>query len=173
MLCSRRRALAIGLVAALFAGLTAAPAIGAKLAGDKVRLGVIMPMAGIFVDWGQHGLIGAEFARDEINAAGGIGGLPVELVVADDRGDPKESVTLTRRLAQTDRVLMIHGSISSSSAGVMFPLSQSLKLPIITPTAAAPGLTEKFRQGGYTVDPGGVRPLAAVMAATRNDDPGT
>ena len=37
----------------------------AKLAGSKVRLGVIMPMAGIFVDWGQHGLIGAEIARDE------------------------------------------------------------------------------------------------------------
>ena len=51
--------------------------------------------------------------------------------MADDRGDPKESVTLTRRLAQTDRVLMIHGSISSSSAGVMYPLSASLKVPIV------------------------------------------
>ena len=69
----------------------------AKLAGSKVRLGVIMPMAGIFVDWGQHGLIGAEIARDEINAAGGIAGVPIDLVVGDDRGDPKESVTLTRR----------------------------------------------------------------------------
>jgi len=35
------------------------PAAGAKLAGEKVRLGVIMPQAGIFVDWGQHGTIGA------------------------------------------------------------------------------------------------------------------
>jgi len=172
MLVSRRRALAIGLVIALFAGLTAAPAIGARLAGDKIRLGVIMPMAGIFVDWGQHGLIGAEFARDEINAAGGIGGLPVELVVADDRGDPKESVTLTRRLAQTDRVLMIHGSISSSSAGVMFPLSQSLKVPIITPTAAAPGLTDKFRPWAYTMNPGAARALGTGLAALRKQNPG-
>ena len=148
-----------------------APAVGAKLAGDKVRLGVIMPQAGIFVDWGQHGLIGAEIAKEEINAAGGIGGLPLELVMADDRGDPKESVTLTRRLAQTDRVLMIHGSISSSSAGVMYPLSASLKLVIVSPTAAAPGLTDKFRPWAYTMNPGAARALGTGLAALRKHHP--
>src|SRR3989442_10043936 len=134
MMGIRRRAAGITLATVALASLALSPAAGARLAGDKVRLGVIMPMAGIFVDWGQHGLIGAEFARDEINAAGGIGGLPIELVVADDRGDPKESLTLTRRLAQTDPGRMIHGSNFSSSAGVMFPLSASPKIPIITPT---------------------------------------
>src|SRR2546430_2553832 len=94
-----------------------------------------------------------------------------ELVVADDRGDPKESVTLTRRLAQTDRVLMIYGSISSSSAGVMFPLSQSLKVPIITPTAAAPGLTDKFRPWAYTMNPGAARALGTGLAALRKHHP--
>ena len=72
MIGIRRRAVGVALVTVLLAGLAAPPAVGAKLAGDKVRLGVIMPMAGLFVDWGQHGLIGAEFARDEINAAGGM-----------------------------------------------------------------------------------------------------
>jgi branched-chain amino acid transport system substrate-binding protein len=172
MIGIRRRAVGVALVTVLLAGLAPPPAASAKLAGDKVRLGVIMPMAGLFVDWGQHGLIGAEFARDEINAAGGIGGLPLELVVADDRGDPKESVTLTRRLAQTDRVLMIHGSISSSSAGVMFPLSASLKVPIITPTAAAPGLTDKFRPFAYTMNPGAAKALGAGLAALRKHHPG-
>ena len=71
MIGTRRRAVGIAFVAVALAGLALSPAAGAKLAGDKVRLGVIMPMAGLFVDWGQHGLIGAEFARDEINAAGG------------------------------------------------------------------------------------------------------
>src|SRR5207247_10805803 len=117
MVGTRRRAVGIAFVAVALAGLALSPAAGAKLAGDKVRLGVIMPMAGLFVAWGQHGLIGAEFARDEINAAGGIGGLPLELVVADDRGDPQESATLTRRLTPTDPVLMIHRSMPSSSAG--------------------------------------------------------
>ena len=158
------------LIALMIAGVVT-PAVGAKLAGDKVRLGVIMPQAGIFVDWGQHGLIGAEIAKEEINAAGGIGGLPLELVMADDRGDPKESVTLTRRLAQTDRVLMIHGSISSSSGGVMYPLSQSLKVVIVSPTAAAPGLTDKFRPWAYTMNPGAARALGTGLASVRKHHP--
>src|SRR6266850_2608044 len=171
MIRMRRGAVGVVLVALMLASVVT-PAVGAKLTGEKVRLGIIMPQAGIFVDWGQHGLIGAEIAREEINAAGGIGGLPLELVVADDRGDPKESVTLTRRLAQTDRVLMIHGSISSSSAGVMFPLSASLKVPIITPTAAAPGLTDKFRPWAYTMNPGAARALGTGLAALRKQNPG-
>jgi len=142
----------------------AVPGLGlAKLAGEKVRIGVIMPQGGLFVEWGQHGTIGAEIARDEINAGGGIGGLPVELVIADDRSDPKESVTQTRRLAQSERVLAIHGSISSSSAGVMFPLAASLKVPIITPTAAAPGLTEKSRPWSYSMNPGSARQLGTAL----------
>ena len=164
--------LAISLLLAVLMLLNAGPADAqGKLAGEKVRLGVVMPMAGLFVDWGQHGLIGAEIARDEINAAGGIGGLPVELVVADDRGDPKESVTLTRRLAQTDRVLMIHGSISSSSAGVMFPLAASLKIPIVSPTAAAPGLTDKSRPWAFLMNPGAARALGTGLAALRKQNP--
>jgi branched-chain amino acid transport system substrate-binding protein len=166
MRLARHRTLALVLCAVLALAAGGAEA-AAKLAGDKVRIGVIMPQAGIFVDWGQHGLIGAEIAREEINAAGGIGGLPVELVVTDDRGDPKESVTLTRRLAQTDRVLAIHGSISSSSAGVMFPLAASLRIAIITPTAAAPGLTDKSRPWSYTMNPGSARQLGIGLAVLR------
>src|SRR5262249_61747115 len=94
-----------------------------------------------------------------------------ELVIAADRGDPKESVTLTRRLAQTDRVLMIHGSISSSSGGVMYPLSASLKIPIVSPTAAAPGLTDKFRPWAYTMNPGAARALGTGLAALRKHHP--
>ena len=155
------------LLLAALAALLVTSGADARLAGDKVRIGVIMPQAGIFVDWGQHGLIGTEIAREEINAAGGIGGLPLELVIADDRGDPKESVTLTRRLAQTDRVLAIHGSISSSSAGVMNPLAASLKIAVITPTAAAPGLTDKSRPWSYTMNPGSARQLGMGLGVLR------
>src|SRR5258705_4989097 len=73
MIRMRRGAVGVVLVALMLASVVT-PAVGAKLTGEKVRLGVIMPQAGIFVDWGQHGLIGAEIAREEINAAGGIGG---------------------------------------------------------------------------------------------------
>ena len=171
MMAKRSGPVRIMLLVCLIAILALDGAALAKLSGDKVRIGVLMPNGGLFVEWGQHGTIGAEIARDEINAAGGIGGVPMELVIADDRSDPKESVTLTRRLAQTDRVLAIHGSISSSSAGVMFPLAASLKIPIITPTAAAPGLTDKSRPWSYTMNPGSAKQLGTALAIIRKHHP--
>lgn len=162
-----RRALVLVLALALLV-----PALGwARLAGDKVKIGVIMPNGGLFIDWGQHGLLGAQIATEELNAAGGIGGLPIELVVADDRSDVKEAVTLTRKLAQTDRVLEIHGSISSSAMGVMFPLAQSLKVPIISPTAAAPGLTDKSRPWSFLMNPGATKMLNTALTTLKKNNP--
>src|SRR2546426_9918822 len=100
MIGMRREWIGVVLVAALLASVVT-PAIGAKLAGEKVRLGVIMPQAGIFVDWGQHGMIGAEIARDEINSAGGIGGRPPQPLMVGDRGGPQKSATPPTRLGQT------------------------------------------------------------------------
>src|SRR3989442_15574504 len=97
----RRRALKIAVVTVALASLALSPAAGARLAGDKVRLGGIMPMAGIFVDWGQHGLIGPEFAPDEINAAGGAGALPDRLGGAAGPPPPKRRRTPARRPAPT------------------------------------------------------------------------
>src|SRR5262249_58574715 len=78
MIRFRRGVVGVALVALMLASVVTS-AVGAKLAGEKVRLGVIMPQAGIFVDWGQHGLIGAEIAQEEINAAGGVGRAPPPL----------------------------------------------------------------------------------------------
>src|SRR2546421_12814825 len=111
MIRMRRGAVGGVLLVAVLLSSLATTAVGAKLAGEKVRLGVIMPQAGIFVDWGQHGIIGAEIARDEINSAGGIGGLPLELVIVDGRGDPQEAAPLTPRLARSQRGLLPHRSL--------------------------------------------------------------
>src|SRR5262249_28342266 len=120
MIRFRRGVVGVALVALMLASVVT-PAVGAKLAGEKVRLGVIMPQAGIFVDWGQHGLIGAEIAKEEINAAGGIGGVPPQLVMGDDRGGPKGTLTLTRRPAPTHPRLLIHRSLSRPSRRRVLP----------------------------------------------------
>ena len=45
-------------------------------------------------------------------------------------------------------------------------------MPIITPTAAAPGLTDKFRPWAYTMNPGAARALGTGLAALRKHNPG-
>src|SRR2546429_3246162 len=98
MIRMRRGAVGGVLLVAVLLSSLATTAVGAKLAGEKVRLGVIMPQAGIFVDWGQHGLIGAEIAREEINAAGGVGGGPPPPPPARHPRGAQENLPPPRRL---------------------------------------------------------------------------
>src|SRR2546429_3776259 len=108
MIRMRRGAVGGVLLVAVLLSSLATTAVGAKLAGEKVRLGVIMPQAGIFVDWGQHGIIGAEIARDEINSAGGTGGPPPQPVMVDHPGEPKKAPTPTPRLGPAPPGPLIH-----------------------------------------------------------------
>jgi len=49
----------------------------AKLAGRSVKTGVMAPLTGKGAEWGQAGKASTELAEAEINAAGGIGGVPL------------------------------------------------------------------------------------------------
>jgi branched-chain amino acid transport system substrate-binding protein len=65
---------------------------------NTIRIGFAAPLSGAQQVYGGPLRIGAEVARDEINAAGGIGGKMIELVVRDDKGDPNQAVSVVREL---------------------------------------------------------------------------
>jgi len=55
------------------------------LAAEPVKIGFFMSMTGRDASFGEASLNGARLAVDELNAAGGVLGRPVELVVEDNR----------------------------------------------------------------------------------------
>jgi hypothetical protein len=64
--------------------LTLAPSAEAgKLSGKSVKIGGIYSVSGVCAEWGTAAKISAEIAVEEINAAGGIGGVPIEMVWYD------------------------------------------------------------------------------------------
>ena len=69
------RRLTIGLLLFAFIG-------GLALAGETVKIGFFSPLTGFAAADGHAALIGAQIAVDFINAAGGIGGKPVEKLCA-------------------------------------------------------------------------------------------
>ncbi|MDP6483289.1 MAG: ABC transporter substrate-binding protein, partial [Nitrospinota bacterium] len=73
--------LIVVLAAALLALPTRAPA--AKLAGRVVKIGAMVPLTGKGAEWGKAAKISMEMARDEINAAGGIKGVPIKIIFYD------------------------------------------------------------------------------------------
>lgn len=115
-----------GIAATLAAAVFVAPSpVQAFQAEGTVRIGLLETQTGTYAPYGLANLQGTLIAIDEINAAGGVtvGGQQVRIDVVpspngyDAGNDPAQTISLVRRLAADDNVLMIKG-LSNSNAGI-------------------------------------------------------
>lgn len=133
----------------IVAFLLSIPFAAAQVGGKSVKIGIMLPITASSGSDSKGQVLAAEIARDEINAAGGIGGVPVELVVYDTRADMKENVIIFRKLAQVDKVLAVIGPGYSTECEVVFPLANEMKLVSVSTAAAKPGITERNRPWSF------------------------
>jgi len=94
----------------------------AMAAGDAIRVGVISPLTGAWTVYGKAHMAGYELAVEEINAAGGIDGRPMEIVVADSKTEPRIVVEQANRLLRQDRVDFLAGTFSSAERNAAGPV---------------------------------------------------
>lgn len=112
-------------------------------AQEPIKLGVVGPHSGPAAFDGQSTLIGAQVAAQEINAAGGIlGGRKIEIVAADSRGIPAESVSAFRKVVTQDKVVAVDCCWFSSSTIATHPTIEELKVPTTTGVAFLPDAKE-------------------------------
>jgi branched-chain amino acid transport system substrate-binding protein len=112
----------------------------------EVRVGVSLPLSGPLAAYGKTTLEGIRMRIDEINAAGGIGGASVKLLVEDNLGDSTAAINTYNKLAGSDRVVGVLGPITSSAALAIRRSAAKLKVPVVSPTAT----NDKVTQGhGY------------------------
>jgi len=70
---------------------------------------------------------GCQLAIDNINAAGGIDGRMIEMILYDVKiTDPQEAINATKRLIDVDGVQVVIGSQSSNAGLALAPLSDEL-----------------------------------------------
>src|SRR4029453_9058622 len=89
-----RRRLSMGKRSAVFVALVLVALAGLTVPGESqapIKIGVIEPLSGPVAASGNYVRMGAEIARDWINAKGGVGGRKVELLIEDNKSDPKEA----------------------------------------------------------------------------------
>lgn len=96
-----KRILAGGALCALALGL-ASPALA-----ETIKLGLMCPLTGKWASEGQDMKNIVSLLVDETNAAGGINGKKVELVVEDDAGDPRTAALAAQKLAGAGVVAVI------------------------------------------------------------------
>ncbi len=87
------------------------PAAPAEATGEPIRVGNISSLTGGALFPEASAAAAAVFER--VNAAGGIGGRPIELIIEDDGGTPEGAATAARKLVEQDDVVAMVGSAST------------------------------------------------------------
>ena len=108
---------------------------GGTPSGDPIKIGAILGISGRFAFVGAPQQNALLLAQEEMNAAGGIAGRPVEFIIYDDEVDETKTVPLTNRLIGEDGVVAIIGPSITIPALAMAPIVEGTPIPNITLTS--------------------------------------
>ncbi len=113
-------------------------------AADVIKIGIVAPLSPPGgVETGQAIVDGAKIAAEEINAAGGLLGKKVELVIGDTAGLPEKGTAVMERLITRDKVIAVGGEGHSSVAMAEIEVAHRNGIPIIIAEAWADDITAK------------------------------
>ncbi|NIR44881.1 MAG: ABC transporter substrate-binding protein [Gemmatimonadetes bacterium] len=90
---------------------------------------------------GVHTLRGAQLARDQINAAGGLRGKTLELLVVSDSADPRRAVGVAEEFLTDPRVVAVMGHSNSGAVLATAPIYER-GLVAVSATATSPEISE-------------------------------
>ena len=109
-----------------------------------IKIGVVLPLSGGLELFGQQGIQGMELAVKEINESGGVLGRKMELVIEDNKTDPKTSVEKATKLIKRDKVIAVAGPITSGARDAMTPTMTKLKTPLLYATDYESGVCNRY-----------------------------
>jgi len=107
---------------------------------EPIRVGFVAELTGRQADLGVQERNAAELAVDKINAAGGVAGRPIELVVRDDRGTSEGAQAADRELIAA-RVVAIIGHATSGQTIAALPVAEQAGMVLISPSSSTPKLS--------------------------------
>ena len=120
-------------------------------ASNEIKIGGNFELTGGIANFGKQTVNGIQMAFKEINAAGGVNGKQLKLILADNKSEPAEATNAVTKLITQDKVVAVLGPVASSNVLATLQVAQDNKIPVLTAT----GTNEKI-----TVDGGKVRPFA-------------
>ncbi|WP_244472270.1 ABC transporter substrate-binding protein [Methylobacterium sp. Leaf108] len=141
---SPTRRLALGTVALIGLGL----ASGVH-AAETLKIGLVTALSGQSAKSGEAISRGIGLAIDEINAAGGVLGQPLELVARDDEANPSKGVLAARELVQRVGVVALVGGLDTPVSMAIVPIANQMKVPFLGPWAAGTGITRNGAADNY------------------------
>jgi branched-chain amino acid transport system substrate-binding protein len=101
---------------------------------ESVKIGFIGPMTGDAANYGKLMSQAVRLAAEERNAAGGVEGLTVDVIVEDSEGVPEKGQAAIEKLASVDKVDAIVGPVFSGVGMTIAPRAQAEQIVMISPS---------------------------------------
>ena len=126
--------------AALASGLSL-PFIRTSFAAEPVKIGMTQPLTGAVAASGNFVANGAKIAVEVLNRTGGVLGTPIELILEDNKSNPREAVAAVEKLVLRDKVPVLIGAWSSTYTLAIMPKVLEYKVPLIVETSSSEKIT--------------------------------
>jgi branched-chain amino acid transport system substrate-binding protein len=118
------RVVAVGMCGAVFG-----PGVAVAQPLTPVKIGMLVPLTGVFTRNGREAVDGTRMYLDEIGWK--ASGRPIELLVEDYEGKPDVGLTKARKLVERDGVHMLKGIVSSGVGLAVAAYAKDKKIPVI------------------------------------------
>ena len=135
---------AAGLAALLLAGTATA---------QTIKIGVNEPLTGAFAASGTYVVNGAKIAADEINAAGGVLGRKIELVIEDNKSNPTEAAAVAEKLITSDKTPVMMGAWGSSLTLAVMPKLADYETAMLVETSSSGKITTSGNPYVFRISP--------------------
>jgi branched-chain amino acid transport system substrate-binding protein len=122
-------------VGRLLAGIVCASAVLATSVAtgqEPIKVGAFLSVTGPAAFLGDPEQKTLEMYVDRINAAGGVVGRKLQLVVYDDGGDAEKARTFAKRLIEQDKVDVIVGGSTTGTTMAAIPLVEQAQIPFVS-----------------------------------------
>jgi branched-chain amino acid transport system substrate-binding protein len=107
------------------------------------RVGAVFSVTGGASFLGEPERNTIKMVEDSVNAAGGIKGHPLQMIVEDDKTDVGQTVLAVRKLLEKDKVIAVIGPTTSGASMAVVPIMEKAKTPLVSCAAALSIVTPK------------------------------
>ena len=135
-------AVLVGLMAVAVSVLVACASEDEEAEGDPFTIGVMESVTGPGETYGTVMVQAKQLAADEINAAGGINGRPLKLIVEDSKCGAQDAITAYNKLTDVDGVRIILGTSCSGAMLGAAPLAEDEGVVLFSASATNPDISE-------------------------------
>lgn len=131
-------------------GLVAALGLMAGTAHAQIKISLNGPLTGQLASFGEQMKRGAEMAVADLNAAGGVNGQKIQLVLGDDQCDPKQAVAVANKSVQ-EKVAVVIGHFCSGSSIPASDVYKEENILQISPASTNPTFTDRGYKNTFRV----------------------